>query len=1234
MDKNAIKKFATKARHELISRVSQRAFRYGISDKEEGDADAETVNEHLLSSKEKEQRAALIAQIKAKGYKQVMEEVAYTWFNRFSALRFMEVNGYLPSKVRVFTDEENEFNPQILTEAMHMELSGLDREKVYAYKEANNNDELYKYLLITQCNALNSILPGMFQKISDYTELLFPDNLLRKGSVIHQMIEQIPEDDWKDQVQIIGWLYQYYNSEKKDEVFAALKTNVKISKENIPAATQLFTPDWIVRYMVENSLGRLWLEGHPNDGLKSQWKYYIEEAEQETEVKEKLAEIRKEYATLTPDSLKVIDPCSGSGHILAYMFDVLMKIYESYGYATRDAVIGIMENNLYGLDIDERAAQLAYFSVMMKGRQYDTGFFQRKVQPQVYAIAESQDIEKFVLEYFCNGDAKLKKAMDTIISEMHDAKEYGSIITVSKQDWSALYARFDAIEQEGDLFYAGAVSKLRLLVEIAEILAQKYDVVVTNPPYMGRSNMNPRLLSFVKKNYPDSKSDLFAIFIERCGKMNKKNGYRAMITQHAWMFLTSFVKLRKKLLCDDIVNMIHLGTRAFEEIGGEVVQTTAFVMRKSHNKDYKGTYCRLVDPTTERGKEDMFLNEKNRYVADQFNFSKIPGSPVAYWASEKMLSIFGKEILSNFGTSCIGMRTGDNNRFLRYWFEVNREKTGINFNNLPKAYKNKEKWIPYCKGGSYRKWYGNNEYVVNWEDDGYEIKENTRLAYPQLGDNLGWKISNEQFYFIKGLTWSGIGVRGFGVRCYPAGMIFDSGANSYFVNDEKDYLYFAGLLNCNIIDEVIKLMNPTINTGCGLVANLPVKKDVFSYQKVNQSVSNCIRASRADWDSFEISWDFVTHPLITYRSGTGLVDIATDKWQYRISDAYYAWKVNVAERFNLLKRNEEELNRIFIGIYGLQDELTPEVADKDITVHRIFDTKDDVPESMQGSQYVRTKRDEVISFISYAVGCMFGRYSLDVEGLVYAGGNYDSKYCRWIRQFGDKATEEIDENGNLIHGGWAGCTLWEYDGVKKDGKWIPASFAPDADNIIPICDDEYFEDDIVGRFVKFVEAVYGKETLQENLKFIADALGGKGQPKEVIRNYFLNGFYADHCKMYQKRPIYWLFDSGKKNGFKCLIYMHRYEPDLLARIRTDYVHEQQSRYHAAIADLESRIDHATTAERVKLNKKLKVLTEQETEIHEYEEKIHHLADRMISIDLDDGVKNNYAIFKDVLAKIR
>ena len=1157
MNKNAIKKFATEARRELISRANQRALKYGISEKETGNPNDDSVNGHLLSSTEKKQRAALIEQIQEKGYEQVMEEVAYTWFNRFSALRFMEVNSYLPTRVRVFTDEDNAFKPQILTEAIHLELDGLDMEKVYAYKDANDSDELYKYLLITQCNALNSVLPGMFQKIADYTELLFPDNLLREGSVIQQMIELIPEEDWKDQVQIIGWLYQYYNSEKKDDVFAALKKNVKITKENIPAATQLFTPDWIVRYMVENSLGRLWLEGHPEvkdqllptkdeqsayatgsrDPEDRKWYYYLEEAEQEPEVEKQLAEVRREYAALTPEQLKVIDPCAGSGHILAYMFDVLMQIYESYGYTTRDAVASIVEHNLYGLDIDDRAAQLAYFAVMMKARQYDRRFFSRGIQPHVYAIAESSHVDSFAVEYFCKGDTKLTAAMDTILHELQDAKEYGSILTVTPQDWTMLYDRFSKIEEDIHMSRETALRELLPLVQVAEALAQEYDVVVTNPPYMGGSGMGANLSNYVKKNYPDSKSDLFAVFIEKCGQMPKKNGYQAMITQHAWMFLSSFEKMRGKILHTDIVNMAHLGARAFEEIGGEVVQTASFVIRKSHIEDYKGEYCRLIDPTTQQGKEDMFLAGENRYIADQTSFSKIPGSPVAYWVSEKMRSIFDFPKLRDMGIARQGLITGNNDLFLRWWFEVKPDN---------------KKWIKFNKNIEYRKWYGNLAHYVNWENNGEAIKKYT--------DSKGKQLSRPQsieFYFRKGITWPRIGTGTLGARYCPSGLIFDVNAPMFFSNDENDLNWEIALINSVVAKAILQVVAPTISVQVGDVLNIPalIREEK---SKVNMRTNSCIDISKNDWDSFEISWDFQHHPLIC--------NVPT------IAEAFDQWQIECEERFNQLKSNEEELNRIFIDIYGLQDELTPEVEDKDVTVRKADLGRD------------------IRSFISYAVGCMFGRYSLDVDGLVYAGGEWDrSKYV---------------------------------------------SFTADKDNIIPICDDEYFEDDIVGRFMEFVKTVYGAETLDENLKFIADALGGKGQPKEVIRSYFLNDFYADHCRMYQKRPIYWLFDSGKKNGFKALIYMHRYQPDTIARIRTDYVHEQQARYRTAIADLEARAASASTSERVKLTKQLKALNDQATEIHAYEEKIHHLADQMISIDLDDGVKVNYAKFQDVLAKIK
>ena len=1156
MDKNAIKKFAVWARRELIERVSQKAMQYGIEKDNIVDAAADSVNGKVLTNTQKNQRQALISQINAKGYEEVMEEVAYTWFNRLIALRFMEVNGYLPTRVRVYTDEENNLKPQIIDEALHLDLDGLNMEKVYEFKNANQTEELYKYLLITQCNALNSVLPGMFQRISDYTELLLPDNLLREGSVIEQMISTIPEEDWQDAVQIIGWLYQYYNAEKKDEVFAALKKNVKITKENIPAATQLFTPDWIVRYMVENSLGRLWVEGHPNDELKSSWKYYLEEAEQEPEVQAQLAEIRKEYAAMTPEQIKCIDPCCGSGHILAYLFDVLVQIYESYGYTTREAVESIVKNNLYGLDIDDRAAQLAYFAVMMKARQYDRRFFSRQIQPNVYAIQESNGIDRYALEYFCNGDTKLKAAMDTIVKEMHDAKEYGSILNITPVDFAALYARFDEVRDDISMSKENVLNSLLPLVQVAEALAQKYDVVVTNPPYMGSAGMSAKLSDFVKKNYPDCKSDLFACCIEKGNKMTDKNGFNCMVTMQSWMFLSSFEKMRIKILkTKDISNLMHMENMVMGIAFGTAVTT----FRNNHISGYKGTYNHITMSDIVNEKPKSFPVPQNRFSqVSTDNFSKIPGSPVAYWVGENYAAMFSKPALRDVAFAGIGMRTGDNERFLRFWHEISRTKMFVSCASADEAWRLGAKWIPYNKGGNFRRWYGNNEYVVNWENDGKEIKDNTRKVYPQLGDNLGWKISNEQYYFREGITWTVVSSKYTSFRRYYQGAIISNSGQSVIADNKKLLDYMTGLLNTNLVISVLGILSPTIGFESGYINKIPVIVDQRRFDEVADLSHQCIGMSKMDWDSFETSWDFTKHPLI--------LPVST------VADAFAQWKAECDNRFAQLKANEEELNRIFIDIYGLQDELTPEVEDKDVTVRK-----------------ADLQRD-IKSLISYAVGCMFGRYSLDVDGLAYAGGEWDaSKY-----------------------------TIY------------PA----DKDNIIPICDDEYFDDDIVGRFVKFIEAVYGRDTLEENLKFIADALGGKGQPREVIRNYFLNDFYADHCKIYQKRPIYWLFDSGKKNGFKALIYMHRYQPDTIARIRTDYVHEQQSRYRTAITDMENRIANASTSERVKLNKALTKLKDQDTELRTYEEKIHHLADQMITIDLDDGVKVNYAKFQDVLAKIK
>lgn len=1176
MNKGAIQRFALWARTELIAQVSQRAYQYGITKDGYGEQNAVTVGGRALTTDEQRQRKELVEQIRSKGYTQVMEEVAYTWFNRFIALRFMEVNNYLPSHIRVFSDSTGAFKPEILSDALHLDLPGLDKDKVAAYIESNQTEDLYRYLLLTQCNALNEALPQMFEKMGGYTELLFPNNILKADSVLGRMVTDIPEEDWTDQVQIIGWLYQYYNSELKDETFALLKKNVKITKERIPSATQLFTPDWIVRYMVENSLGRLWIEGHPDDELKSGWKYYLDEAEQEPEVQARLDKIHAEYATLKPQDIKVIDPCMGSGHILVYAFDVLIQIYKKYGVSERDSAQSILQNNLYGLDIDDRAAQLAYFAVMMKARQYDRRIFSRGIQPHVYAIVESNGLDNVTIDYFTNNDPKLKKDFGTLVDELRDAKEYGSILNITPVDFAALYARVEEVREEISLYRENVLSTVLPLIQVAEVMARKYDVVVTNPPYMGSSNMDAKLSEFAKKHYPDSKSDLFAVFIERCGQMTGKNRYQAMITQHAWMFLSSFEKLRAKLLLKDTVNMAHLGPRAFEEIGGEVVQTTSFVLRNSHIADYKGTYCRLIEPTTQQGKENMYLAGENRYTAQQSNFSKIPGSPVAYWVSKNIEEDFQIGILlSKVASPKQGMATADNARFVRKWYEPNISKIALNgFNGV--------KWFPYNNGGGYRRWYGFNTDVVNWEDNGSEIK-----SFPKA------YVRNEKDYFKSGITWNAITSSDISVRYFGEGYIFSNAGMAIFATQEK-LLFILAFINSLVAKKILSAISPTLNYNAGDIANLPLLLKQDYMNKINRKTQECIDLSTSDWDSYETSWDFKGHPLVLGRLPEPVWGDVPDRVAFQNTSISYTyqmyWKKACEYRFEKLKANEEELNRIFIDIYGLQDELTPDVADKDVTVHRIFDTKDDVPESMQGSSYVRTKREEIVSLLSYAVGCMFGRYSLDKQGLVFAGGEWDSsKYSTII---------------------------------------------PDKDNIIPICDDDYFDDDITGRFVKWVEAVYGSDTLEENLKFIADALGGKGTPREVLRNYFLNDFYADHCKTYQKRPIYWLFDSGKKNGFKALIYMHRYQSDLLARMRTDYVHEQQERYRTQLTHLADAIDHASASERVKLTKQQKKIQEQSLEIQKYEEKVHHLADQNIQIDLDDGVKHNYELFADVLAKIK
>ena len=862
MNKNAIQKFAIWARNELIAQVSQRAYQYGIDESGFGDASADTLNGRLLTAEEKSQRQELIGRIKEKGYQQVMEEVAYTWFNRFIALRFMEVNNYLPSHIRVFSDASGAFKPEILNDVLHLDLPGLDSGKVAEYIESNDTEALYRYLLLTQCNALNSALPVMFERMGGYTEMLLPNNILRQDSVLGHMISDIHEEDWQDAVQIIGWLYQYYNTELKDDTFAQLKKNVKITKERIPAATQLFTPDWIVRYMVENSLGRLWLEGHPNAELHDGWKYYLDEAEQEPEVEAQLTKLREEYKTIKPEEIKVIDPCMGSGHILVYAFDVLMQIYTSAGWDQREAAQSILKNNLYGLDIDDRAAQLAYFAVMMKARQYDRRLLTRGIQPNIFSIRESNGIQAMTIEYFHNNDPKLKADIGSVVTEMRDAKEYGSILNITPVDFDGLYARFDEIREDINMMRQAALDELLPLVRCAEVLAQKYDVVVTNPPYMGASGMNARLSQYVKDHFPDTKADLFSCFIERGNQMAVKHGFNCMVTMQSWMFLSSFEKMREKVLqTKTITNLMHMENMVM----GIAFGTAVTVFRNDHVTGYKGTYnqIKLQDIADDEPKE--FPVAENRFAQiSTDNFSKIPGSPVAYWVSEAFSNIFRALTVADYGFAGIGMRTGDNELFLRLWHEISRNNMAVACHNKEEQVAVNKRWIPYNKGGDFRKWYGNNEYVVNWLNDGEEIKENTRKVYPYLGDNLGWKISNESYYYLPGITWSGVTSSKNSFRVYGYGFIFDSGANGFFPDDTSKINVFTAYLNSCVSQYVLNIINPTINTGAGTVKKIPIiiSDDTESAPKIERLADDSVNISITDWDSYETSWDFKRNPLV------------------------------------------------------------------------------------------------------------------------------------------------------------------------------------------------------------------------------------------------------------------------------------------------------------------------------------------------------------------------------------
>lgn len=1083
MNKTAIKNFAIWARNRLIADIKYRAGLMGITENgianalpQSGSAtefyDIGTAEPYAINGEEIKQRRALVDVIRAKekdsdyavAYKYIIEEVAYTWFNRLIAVRFMEVNDYLPSHMRVLSSESGKTEPDIVTNPFDAELnlSRAEEEKIIALKRDNKLDEAFRMLFIKQCNALNDILPALFEKTSDYTELLLNLSVIDQDGVVYHLVHDIPEEDFNvsegGQVEIIGWMYQYYNTEPKNDAFAK---KGKITKEEVPAVTQLFTPDWIVRYMVENSLGRLWVEGHPDADLQGRWKYYLEEAEQEPEVQAELAKIREEYAKLKPEDIKLIDPCMGSGHILVYAFDVFMQIYENAGWSAREAAQSIVEHNIYGLDIDE--------------------------------LDET-------------------------------------------------------------------TKKLKELIEIGAIMSQKYEVIVTNPPYAGTSNLSAKINEFVKKTYIQGKADLCTCFMEKCLWMLKPYGKMSMINIPAWLSLVSFEKLRKSIISENqIVNLIHFGRGVFGSDFGSV----AFVIGKTKCNEYISTFLKLfkkqgsVDSVEE--KEKMFF-DNNKLYCNESLFENIAGCPIAYWLTKEFFSTFMNEKIGDRIITREGMATADNDRFLRLWNEVNIDSIGFHIESTEEAVISQKKWFPYNKGGEYRKWYGNQNYIVNWENDGFEVKNNIDSKTGRIRSHN----YNGEYAFRSGFTWTSLSISSISVRKSECGFLFDSKGAMGFANDETVVNRTVALLNGKVGAEYLKIFSPTVDFKVGDIIQIPyIEGNDESIQKI---VGQTIAISKSDWDSFENSWDFKRHPLLSVIPRNSV--LFDDTNDIDLAECYTCWENECNERFNQLKANEEELNRIFIDIYGLQDELTPEVDDKDVTVRK-----------------ADLQRD-IKSLISYAVGCMFGRYSMNEEGLVYAGGEWDdSKYT---------------------------------------------TFIPDADNIIPITDEEYLEDDIVSRFCTWLKTAFGAKSLETNLDFIAKALGNKGDTsREIIRNYFLNDFFKDHCNTYSvtgsgKRPIYWLFDSGKQNGFKALVYLHRYNADTIGNIRVDYLYRMQRVYESEIGRMQDTIDNSKNSREVSLaTKRKEKLQKQLKECREYDEKIGHLALARIELDLDDGVKVNY-----------
>ena len=1186
MNKTSIKNFAIWARNKLIDDINYRAGLMGITadgihaalPQSTGQTefyDIGTTEPYAITGDAIRQRKQLVELIQRKeadtdystAYKYIIEEVAYTWFNRLIAVRFMEINDYLPSHIRVLSSDTGKLEPDLVTTPFDadLEFTSDEQQAILHLKSDNKLDEVFRLLFIKQCNDLNEILPSLFEKTNDYTELLLNLSIIDQDGVIYHLVHDIPEEDFNvehgGQVEIIGWLYQYYNTEQNELVYDGSFSSKKIPKELLPAATTIYTPDWAVRYMIENSLGRIWLEGHTNKELNSEWKYYLEEPNQEQEVYEKLLLIHKEYENIRPETIKLIDPCMGSGHILVYAFDVLMRIYESIGYGKREAAWSILENNIYGLDIDDRAFQMAYFAVMMKARQYNRRILNGECRPNLYSIQESNGINKNQLKYFGRGMAAEEKKvaisqLKSVLEEFHDAKEYGSILKVGEYDWKLLYRFVTNIEEIEQLSIdsvglEATQEKLIGLVNQGRVFSSRYHVVVTNPPYLGNNRFNAKLDSYIKKNYADVKSDLsMVMYMKAMEDFSLPNGMISFITTSAWMFLTSFEKLRSYVnRFKTVTSLVDYGSELFEgKVGHNLI--VSWVTRNS-KINYRLKGVRLVDYCYSRRdeKEPEFFNVNNHYTVTMEELNSIPGQPIAYWVDHHIIDAFRKAPkMSSFADVKVGLQTGNNERFLKMWTEVDLDD--ITFDSLTGE---NVKWVPHNKAGDYRKWYGNKYYIVNWKNNGEKIKACS-----------GARPQNTAYYFKEGFSWSDVSSGAMSARYWPKGCIFDTCAPTIFPKKQGKYLF--GLINSSVGQVLMDIMSPTIHYTAGSMMKFPVWENSES---IDEIVDENIRVAKDDWDSFEISWGFKRHPLISGEKS--------------LETAFKLWTDECVKRNEVVKRNEKYLDQYFLKIYGLDKSLA--------------NTESNESSSIRLSNLNR----DIRSLLSYAVGCMFGRYSVDVDGVVCAGERWNSE-----------------------------CYT---------------NFSPDEDNIIPINDEEYMQDDVVSRLIVWLKIVFGEEYLESNLDYIAKALGGKGKTsRQVIREYFLNDFFRDHCQTYMvtgsgKRPIYWQFDSGKQNGFKALVYLHRYNADTIGNLRIDYLHRMQRVYESEISRMQDMIDNSTNAREVgQATKRRDKLTKQLRECREYDEKLAHLALSRIELDLDDGVKINYrklqtandGIFFDVL----